>query len=130
MNNKGESSVYTLFATAGFIVFIPLLVFLALSTSGCNSSTQEGKSIDYVYGYDTGMVWNHLYLTNDHTTTYCYTPEQSTTFGPIFEQAIKENKKVEVGYSKYVGKGALCQGQPQGAKGSSETVVVTNVVLR
>lgn len=102
-------------------IFIVVTILGVLLLSACG--TQHGKSVDTIYGYDTGIVWNHLYLTNDHTTTYCY---QDPTLNIILEQALQNKSKVEVTYSKYIIKGSLCQ---SGTSSDGERVVVDNVKI-
>jgi hypothetical protein len=95
-----------------------LLIGLILFSTGC--TLQSGKSKDTIYAYDTGILWNHLYLTNDHTTCYCF--KGSENYDAI-KSAFDDKKIVDVYYEKYLVKGTLCE------CGELEEVVVTKIEL-
>ena len=95
---------------------IYLLIIGMLLFSAC--TLQSGISTDRIYGYDKGIVWNHLYLTNDHTTTYCFEDYQLQQIKDAYEL----NKTVKIEYERYVIKGFWCQAQQ-----NQEAVVVTKI---
>jgi hypothetical protein len=95
-----------------------ILILLALFLVGCQY--QKGISRDTIYGYDSGLIWGHLYLTNDHSTAYCFDVKQ---FNNILQTAKDSNKKIEVTYSKNIGKGVLC------SVGDYERVIVEDVKI-
>lgn len=99
------------------IVFIPFLVVSIIILNGC--TFQHGTSKDYVYGYDTGILWNHLYLKDDHSTCYCFDDPE---FIETIEEAQAADRKVLVTYEKYVFRGGLCW-----SADGYENVVVTKV---
>ena len=95
------------------------VLMLGLLFIGCEY--QKGNSNDTVYGYDKGLLWNHLYLTNDHTTCYCFDDQKVIS---ILDSAIATGRKVEVNYGKYLLRGQLCS-----APDKYETVVVDSLTL-
>lgn len=94
------------------VLGIITLLFLASCT------TQHGTSKDRIYGYDTGPVWGHMYLVNDHSTTYCF----DKTREDIIKEAYDSNRTVMITYEKGPLKAFFCMGQAE-----QETVVVTQV---
>lgn len=94
-----------------FLVLCGLLL-----VAGC--TFQSGQSNDRIYGYDKGIIWNHLYLVNDHSTAYCF----DDGFVPSVQKALAENRSVVVHYEKYLVRGSLCS-VPE----NMEAVVVTEI---
>jgi len=102
------------------LILVIGIVSLMLMT-GC--ALQKGYSTDTIYGYDTGFLWSHLYLTNDHSTEYCIKPGM---FDNVIELARKNNTKVEVDFEKHLIKGSLCD--PINEK--YEKVIVTDIQIK
>ena len=96
---------------------LPVVLVFALVLTAC--TFQSGVSTDRIYSYDQGILWNHVYLVNDHSTVYCY----DGFVGNEIERAFEENRTVKLYYEKYLFRGALCQ-----TPGDNwEAVVVTRV---
>lgn len=95
------------------------LLFSILLFTGC--TLQSGYTKDKLHGYDTGVLWNHVYLLNDHTTVYCF---DDNRFIPLLEQAKNGNVTIEVDYEKYALRGALCSSGQE-----METVVITAIKI-
>jgi hypothetical protein len=100
------------------ILLIPLLLAM-IAISSC--TFQHGTSKDYVYGYDKGIIWHHLYLKDDHKTCYCF---DNPNFIATLKTAQEMNEKVIVTYETYLLRGMLCTS----AEGY-ENVIVTDVKL-
>lgn len=96
-------------------ILMTTTLLLIILLTGC---IQEGTSTDTIYGYDKGPIWNHVYLKNDHTTTYCF----EDNLQDDIEQAYKNNTVVTIHYNKYWFRGALCNPQP-----NTEPVVVESI---
>ena len=71
------------------ISYIMILSLLILTS--CSS----GQSKDIIYSVDRGLIHNHLYLKDDHSSCYCFTDENLYNKLKI---AQTENKKVIVEY--------------------------------
>ena len=78
---------------------------------------QDGFSKDKVYAYDKGILWNHLYLVNDHTTAYCF----DDSLWNSVKEAYENNKTVNVHYQTYLIKGSLC------STGNLENVIAIGI---
>jgi len=101
------------------LLIVGLLCAVILMT-GC--TLQSGFTKDKLHGYDSGVLWNHVYLLNDHTTVYCFDDDR---FIPILEQAKNNNNiTIEVAYNKYLLRGALCSSGQE-----MESVVITNIKI-
>lgn len=96
-----------------------LLITVMFLLTGC--SYQSGSSTDIPYGWDSGFLWDHLYLTNDHKTVYCF---DDSEVRKVLEEAERSQKKVRVVYNKYIFRGFLCY-----ADEKYEKVVVTDIEL-
>lgn len=100
------------------ILLLGILISI-LIISGC--TLQSGTSRDIVQGYDEGIIWNHAYLKNDHSTAYCF---DNPSFVDVFQQSQLFQKEVIVTYEKYLFRGALCS-----VSEKYEKVIVTDVVF-
>lgn len=80
------------------------MLLIVLSMSAC--TFQHGTTRDIVQGYDSGILWNHMYLKNDHTTVYCF--EKDTNFSEMFDESQRTQKEIIVTYETYLLKGSLC----------------------
>lgn len=94
-----------------------LILGMLLLFTGC--TFQHGTSRDIVQGWDSGILWNHMYLKNDHNTCYCFDNPQ---FVQIFDESQKTQKEVIVTYETYLVRGGLCS-----ASEKYETVIITDV---
>jgi hypothetical protein len=102
------------------IIFI-LLCLAALALTGCK--VQSGIHEDYVQGWDSGIIWDHAYTVNDHSTCYCFTDENGIS--KVLDEARINNQKVVIHYSKYwFGRGFWCS-----AAENYETVVIDSVEI-
>jgi hypothetical protein len=98
-----------------------ILIIIILSSmilfTGC--TLQSGYTRDKLHGYDYGILWNHLYLLNDHSTVYCFKDDLI----PVIE-SINNNDTIQVYYESYLVYGILCSsGQ------SMESVVITDIKI-
>lgn len=100
-------------------LLILMALVVMLTTAGC--TFQQGTSKDYVYGYDKGIIWHHLYLKDDHKTCYCF---DNPEFIATLKLAQEMNEKVIVSYETYLIRGSLCT-----AAEGYENVIVTDVKL-
>jgi hypothetical protein len=99
-------------------LWIILIVFVIV-LSGC--TVQRGTVKDRVFSIDTGIIWNHVYFVNDHTTTYCLDKNSVNEY----EFLKTYNGTVTVEYEKNIfGRGFLCSGQ-----GDTEVVVITKIIV-
>lgn len=87
----------------------------------------DGNTTDVVSGYESGLWWNVAYLTNDHSTAYCYSDINKELFESYFDASIGRNQKLVVNYEDVWYRGLLCNWQ---VKTAYETVVVTGVRLQ
>lgn len=85
--------------------------------SGC--TFQHGSSRDIVQGWDKGIIWNHAYLKNDHTTAYCF---DSYVFAEMLDESQRTQKEVIITYETYFLRGWLCSTSEK-----HERVIITDV---
>ena len=93
-----------------------LIILLIFLISGC--TFQRGTSRDVVQGWDKGIIWYHMYLKNDHTTSYCFDNPQ---FIEIFDESLKTQREIIVTYETYFFRGGLCS-----AGDKFDNVIVTD----
>lgn len=104
MNKK--AAVFGVFVIVMVVLMaVVLIVYGVISLS--HVKTQSGQSVDYVYSVETGQLsrWHKLWLTNDHTTVYCF---ENLSFVPVLQDAQDKNIKVKVFYDEYFFKGVTC----------------------
>lgn len=92
------------------------LLLIGLFLVGC--TTQMGSSRDVIYGYDQGPAWNHMYLKNDHTTTYCFDNRLLDKVKAYYDN----QTVVKISYAKGTFYTGVCMGQ-----GNSEVVLVNDI---
>lgn len=98
-------------------LFIGLILLSAIIIGGC--TVQSGSVNDKVFSVDKGIVWDHVYFVNDHSTTYCLDKDAVDDYNFLKNS----NSTVRVDYNKnFMGEGFFCSGQ-----GESETVIITKV---
>lgn len=116
MNKKGQEGI---FIFMGIVFAIGIILALIFFVRYFNTPYQHGTSRDIVQGFDSGPLWKHAYLKNDHFTVYCFDDDNLI---PILEQAQKTQKEVIITYEKYAGRGGMCV-----AADNYETVIIKSI---